>query len=675
MPHYPHLLAPITLGSVTLKNRVIMGSMHTGLEETGDWQRVAAFYTERAHGGVALIITGGIGPNQEGAVFPKASLMCTQQDIDHHSIVTREVHRADGKIIMQILHAGRYADHVHCVAPSPIKSPISRYQPTALSEDEIEKQINDFVRSATYAKRAGYDGVEIMGSEGYFINQFIVKQTNKRNDRWGGSFENRIRLPIEIVRRIRRALDPDFIIIYRLSLIDLVPQGSTFDEVIRLAKAIEKAGATLINSGIGWHEARVPTIATSVPRGAFAWVTKKLIGHISIPVIASNRINTPEIAERLLADGYADMVSMARPFLADAFFVSKAKAGKGAQIAPCIACNQACLDHTFSGQLTSCLVNPRACHETKLVMSPVEQKKRIGIVGAGPAGLSSAIACAERGHAVTLIEKASEIGGQLNLAKRIPGKEEFHGFIAWYREMIAHHQITLCLDTIGSARKLEEFDEIIIATGVKPRNPHIQGQEHGNVLTYVEALSETAQIGETVAIIGAGGIGFDVAEYLTHQDPNIAQNPVEWMNQWGIADPATHRGGLAPTGPNPKPAIRKISLLQRKSQKHGDGLGKTTGWIHRSSLKMKNIEFIGGVNYHTIDEHGICISFGEKKENPIRINADTIVLCTGQESHRTLADELIASGRSPHIIGGADEAAELDAKRAINQGVRLASVL
>ncbi|WP_170603027.1 NADPH-dependent 2,4-dienoyl-CoA reductase [Ruegeria arenilitoris] len=675
MTAYPNMLAPLDLGFTTLKNRVLMGSMHTGLEETGDWNRVAEFYASRARGGVALMVTGGIGPNLEGSVLPGAAMMTTEKDVINHAIVTDRVHQAGGKIAMQILHAGRYAYGPKCVAPSPVKSPISPFPPNELDEDGIEKQISDIVNAAVLAQQAGYDGVEIMGSEGYFLNQFIVTHTNKRTDRWGGSYENRMRLPIEVVRRTRKAVGTDFIIIYRLSMIDLVPNGSTHDEVVQLAQEVEKAGATIINTGIGWHEARIPTIATSVPRAAFAWVTKKLMGKVSIPVITSNRINTPEVAEEVLATGCADMVSLARPMLADADFVTKAMTGQAAKIAPCIACNQACLDHTFSGKLTSCLVNPLACHETELVIGAADAKKNIAVVGAGPAGLSTAMTAAQRGHNVTLFDRAAEIGGQLNLAKQIPGKEEFWGLVDWYRTMIADLGVEVELNRDVKARDLTSFDEVIIATGVIPRDPKIPGQEHESVLSYIDVLREKAPVGDTVAVIGAGGIGFDVSEFLLDDGHSPTTDLPLWMKEWGVTDPAEHRSGLAPEGPQPEAPARQVTLLQRKKQAHGKGLGKTTGWIHRTALKMKNVNFVGGVNYERIDDDGLHVSFGEERTDPTLIAADTIVLCAGQVSDRTLADELIELGITPHIIGGADVAAELDAKRAINQGTRLAATL
>ncbi len=675
MTAYPNMLAPLDLGFTTLKNRVLMGSMHTGLEETGDWNRVAEFYADRARGGVGLMVTGGIGPNLEGSVLPGASMMTNDTEVANHSIVTRRVHEAGGKIAMQILHAGRYAYGPKCVAPSPVKSPISPFPPTELDEEGIEKQIADIVNAAVLAQEAGYDGVEIMGSEGYFLNQFLVTHTNKRTDRWGGSYENRMRLPIEVVRRTREAVGTDFIIIYRLSMIDLIPDGSTHDEVVQLAQEIEKAGATIINTGIGWHEARIPTIATSVPRAAFAWVTKKLMGKVSIPVITSNRINTPEVAEQVLADGCADMVSLARPMLADADFVNKAMAGEGEKIAPCIACNQACLDHTFSGKLTSCLVNPRACHETELVIEKAKSAKTVAIVGAGPAGLSTAMTAAQRGHNVTLFDKADEVGGQLNMAKQVPGKEEFWGLVDWYRAMIADLGVRLELGREVTADDLSGYDEVIIATGVTPRDPQIPGQDRDNVLSYVDVLRGKAKVGKTAAVIGAGGIGFDVSEFLLEEGHSPTTDLPLWMKEWGVTDPAEHRSGLSPEGPQPEAAAREVTLLQRKKQAHGKGLGKTTGWIHRTTLKKKGVNFVGGVNYERIDDDGLHVSFGEERADPTVITAETIVLCSGQVSDRTLADALIEKGITPHVIGGADVAAELDAKRAINQGTRLAAEL
>ena len=675
MSRYPHLLAPLDLGFTTLKNRVLMGSMHTGLEETKDWPRVAAFYAERARGQAGLIVTGGMAPNREGGVFPGAAGLFTDQDIANHRIVTDAVHNAGGKIAMQILHAGRYAYSPDCVAPSAVKSPISPFAPKELDEEGIEKQIADIVTTATRARQAGYDGVEIMGSEGYFLNQFLVTHTNRRTDRWGGSYENRMRLPVEVVARTRAAVGPDFIIIFRLSMIDLIPNGSTHDEVVQLAQAVEAAGATILNTGIGWHEARIPTIATSVPRKAFAWVTQKLMGKVSIPIITSNRINTPDVAENVLAAGCADMVSMARPFLADPDFVAKAMVGRADQIAPCIACNQACLDHTFSGKLTSCLVNPRACHETELSYTKTTTPKRIVVVGAGAAGMMAALVAAGRGHQVTLWDKATQIGGQLNMAKTIPGKEEFIGLVDWFAAMLAQSGVDLRLGMAPAADDLTGFDEVIIATGVRPRDPGIPGQDGPNVLSYVDVLAGRAPVGKRVAIIGAGGIGFDMAEFLTHEGESPTLAPDLWQREWGVADPEAHRGGLAPEGPQPTAPARQVVMLQRKAEKPGKRLGKTTGWIHRASLQMKGVKMIAGVNYEAITPEGLKISFGEARENPTLIEVDTIVLCTGQEVERTLADELIAKSRTPHIIGGADVAAELDAKRAIDQAARLAAEL
>ncbi len=675
MSQYPNMLKPLELGHTTLKNRVIMGSMHTNLEETKDWNRVAEFYAERARGGVALMVTGGIAPNNEGGVFPGAAGVYTDADIANHKIVTDRVHEAGGKIAMQILHAGRYAYGPECVSASAVKSPISPFPPKELDEEGIEKQIADFATAAVNAKKAGYDGVEVMGSEGYFINQFLVTHVNKRTDRWGGSYENRMRLPIEIMKRVRAAVGDDFIIIYRLSMIDLIPNGSTFEEVVQLAQEVEKTGADIINTGIGWHEARIPTIATSVPRAGFAWVTEKLMGKVSIPLVTSNRINTPEVAEDVLSTGCADMVSMARPFLADPHFVNKAAEGRAPEIAPCIACNQACLDHTFQGKISSCLVNPRACFETEIVLEKAAMPKKVGIVGAGPAGMSTAIAAAERGHDVTVFDRAEEVGGQLNMAKQIPGKEEFWGFVDWFETMAGKHGVKLELGREASAADLGEFDEVIIATGVVPRDPHIPGQDMDHVVDYIDVLRGKAELGKRVAVVGAGGIGFDVSEYLVHEGESLTENLKDWKEEWGVGDPSETRGGLAAEGPQPDAPAREVVLLQRKLERHGKRLGKTTGWIHRAALKMKDVEMVGGVNYEKIDAEGLHVSFGETRENPTLIACDNVVLCAGQVSERSLADALEATGKPVHVIGGADVASELDAKRAIDQGTRLAAAL
>ena len=667
MTSYPHLLEPLDLGFTQLRNRVLMGSMHTGLEELGDWDRVARFYEERALGEVALIVTGGMAPNREGGVYPGAAGLFSPTDIENHSKVTDRVHGAGGKIAMQILHAGRYAYGPECVAPSALKSPISPFPPKELDEDGIEKQISDIATAAARAREAGYDGVEVMGSEGYFINQFIAAQTNKREDRWGGSYENRIRLPIEVMKRVRAAVGEDFIVIYRLSMIDLVPGGSTWDEVVQLAKAMEQAGASILNTGIGWHEARIPTIATSVPRRAFTWVTQKLMGEVAIPVITSNRINTPEVAEEILAEGAADMVSMARPFLADPHFVRKARLEQAEHIAPCIACNQACLDHTFSMKLTSCLVNPRACHEAEFDAEPAPPK-RVAVVGAGPAGMSTAITAAERGHAVTLFEASDTTGGQLRLAREIPGKEEFFGLTDWFATRLDATGVDLRLGTRADAETLAGFDEVVIATGVTPREVSFPVSEDAHVLSYVDVL-KGADVGRRVAVIGAGGIGFDVSEYLVHAGESPTVVPELWQEEWGVSDPEEHRGGLAPEGPKPTAPAREVTLLQRKSGKPGKGLGKTTGWIHRAALKMKGVRMIGGVTYEKATAEGLWVERDGVSE---LIEADSIVICAGQEPLRALADACEARGQSVHVIGGADVAAELDAKRAIDQGTRLA---
>ncbi len=674
-PSYPRLFTPLDLGFTSLPNRILMGSMHTGLEELGDWTKVAAYYAERARGGVGLIVTGGMAPNIEGAVLPGAAGLFTDQDIDNHRVVTDAVHSEGGKIAMQILHAGRYAYSPKLVAPSPIRAPITPFTPTELDTAGVERQLDDIAVAAERAQLAGYDGVEIMGSEGYFLNQFLVTHTNKRTDQWGGPYENRMRAPVEAVRRARAKVGPEFIIIFRLSMIDLVPNGSTWDEVVQLAKAVEAAGATIINTGIGWHEARVPTIATSVPRRAFSWLTKKMIGQVAIPLITSNRINSPDVAEAVLADGCADMVSMARPFLADPDLVAKAKAGVAKTITPCIACNQACLDHTFALKLTSCLVNPRACAETSLNYGAAGTPKSIAVVGAGPAGLSAALVAAQRGHAVTLFDKAGEVGGQLNMAKLIPGKEEFVGLVDHYRYMVSASAIDLRLNCAPAPADLATFDAVIIATGVLPRDPQIEGQSGDNVVSYVDVLRHRVPVGAKVAIIGAGGIGFDVAEYLTHQGTSPAVDLDLWMAEWGVTDPAQARGGLNPAGALGHPAARQVTLLQRRAGKIGKGLGKTTGWISRMTLKKKGVRMISGVQYDQITDSGLLVTSEAGAGQRRLIEADTIVLCAGQVSDRSLADAITAQGGNVHVIGGADLATELDAKRAINQGSTLAASL
>ncbi|MFG3506664.1 FAD-dependent oxidoreductase [Streptomyces sp. NPDC047821] len=668
---YPHLLSPLDLGFTTLPNRVLMGSMHVGLEEAENgFARMAAFYAERARGGVGLIVTGGIAPNEAGRPYEGGAMLTTEEEAARHRVVTDAVHEAGGRIAMQILHFGRYAYHRDLVAPSALQAPISPFVPNELTDAEVERTVEDYVRAAVLAKSAGYDGVEIMGSEGYLINEFIAAATNHRTDRWGGSYENRVRFPLEIVRRTRERLGEDFILIYRLSMLDLVPGGSSLEEVVALAKEIEAAGATLINTGIGWHEARIPTIATSVPRGAYTWVTKRLMGSVSIPLITSNRVNTPEVAERILAEGRADMVSMARPFLADPDFVAKAEQGRPETINTCIGCNQACLDHTFSGKITSCLVNPRACHETELVLSPTRLRKRVAVVGAGPAGLACSVSAAERGHDVTLFDAADEIGGQLNIAKRVPGKEEFDETLRYFRTQLELRGVDMRLGTYATAELLSGYDEVVVATGVTPRTPAIEGVGHASVVSYLDVLRDGAPVGERVAIIGAGGIGFDVAEFLTDGGEGASQDAETYFRQWGVDTSYAGRGGLrAPERPKPP---RTVHLLQRKASKVGAGLGKTTGWIHRTELKHRGVTMVAGATYERIDDEGLHITVdGEARTVPV----DTVVLCTGQEPRRELYEELVAGGVSAHLIGGADVAAELDAKRAIDQGTRLAATL
>ncbi|MFW3470848.1 FAD-dependent oxidoreductase [Streptomyces microflavus] len=671
MSLYPTLLSPLDLGFTTLPNRVLMGSMHIGLEEAErGFERMAAFYAERARGGVGLIVTGGIAPSERACSFPGGAKMTTEAEAEQHREITSAVHAAGGRIAMQILHFGRYAHHPGLVAPSALKAPISGFTPNALTDEQVEETIEEFVRAAELARLAGYDGVEIMGSEGYLINEFIVSATNHRTDRWGGSYENRIRFPVEIVRRVRERVGSDFILIYRLSMLDLVPGGSTLEEVVTLAKEIEAAGATIINTGIGWHEARIPTIATSVPRAAFTWVTGKVRGAVSVPLVTSNRINTPEVAEEVLASGRADMVSMARPFLADPEFVAKAAADRADAINTCIGCNQACLDHIFSLQITSCLVNPRACHETELVLSPTRTRKRVAVVGAGPAGLACSVTAAERGHAVTLFDTADEIGGQLNVARRVPGKEEFNETLRYFRTRLAELDVELRLSTRADAGTLDGFDEIVLATGVEPRTPAIPGTDHPNVVSYLDVLRDGAPVGDRVAIVGAGGIGFDVAEFLTDGGDAASLDAETFFRQWGVDTAYAERGGLrAPERPK---TPRTVHLVQRKTTKVGAGLGKTTGWIHRTELRHRGVEMIAGASYDLIDDEGLHLTVdGERRVLPV----DTVVLCAGQEPRRELYEELRAAGGPVHLIGGADVAAELDAKRAIRQGTELAAAL
>ncbi len=683
---YEHLLAPLDLGHTRLKNRVLMGSMHTGLEDSRKhFERMAAYFAERARGEVGLIVTGGFAPNIEGWAKPFAGTLATSGAARRHRVITDAVHAEGGKIALQILHTGRYGYHPLCVAPSRIQSPISPFTPRELSERGIERQIRAFVRCAKLAREAGYDGVEVMGSEGYFINQFLVTHTNHRQDRWGGAYENRMRLPLEILRRMREAVGRDFIIIYRLSMLDLIPDGSSWDEVLQLARELPGAGADIINTGIGWHEARVPTIATSVPRAGFAWVTKKLREQlraegITTPLVTSNRINTPEVADQVLAEGSADMVSMARPFLADPDFVRKARQNRADEINTCIACNQACLDHAFQQKIASCLVNPRAAHETELRILPLQKeqpRKRVAVVGGGPAGMAAATTLAERGHAVELFEAGAELGGQFNLARRVPGKEEFNETLRYFRRRLDTTGVQLHLNRRVGAEDLQAFDEILLATGVAPRNPRIEGQAEGEargqVLSYVDVLLQRKPVGRRVAVVGAGGIGFDVSEFLLEAGHSLALDAEAWRKHWGVGDPAEVRGGVlraAPEAPE-----RQITLLQRKKGKLGAGLGKTTGWIHRAALKMKNVEMVGGVNYERITPEGLWVSYGEGREDLQLIEVDTIVLCAGQEPVRELQAPLEAAGRRVHLIGGALEAGELDAKRAIRQGVELAARL
>jgi len=672
---YPHLLAPLDLGFTQLKNRILMGSMHTGLEEAPNgFQRMAVYFAERARGDVGLIVTGGVAPNEAGCVAAGAAKLTTTEEAERHRVVTRAVHREGGKIALQILHAGRYAFHEDLVSASPIKAPINFFKPRELNVNEIEQHIDDYAGCAALARRAGYDGVEIMGSEGYLINQFIVPKTNKRTDDWGGSFENRIRFPVEIVRRVREKVGADFIIIYRLSMIDLVKKGSSWDEVVKLSQKIEQAGVTILNTGIGWHEARVPTIATAVPRAAFTWVTARLKGSVSVPLVTSNRINTPEVAEEVLARGDADMVSMARPFLADADFVKKAAEGRADEINTCIGCNQACLDHIFLGKISSCLVNPRACHETELEYLPADGPKKIAVVGAGPAGLACATIAAQRGHAVTLFEEKSAIGGQFNMANQIPGKEEFNETLRYFEKQLALTGVETRLNTKAGAGHLlrERFDEVVLATGVRPRKPDIEGIDHLKVLSYVDVLLHKKAVGRRVAVVGAGGIGFDVACYVTHRKPSTSLDRDAFLKEWGVDKDYHLPGGLMATRP-PLPHVeREVYLLQRKTTKMGETLGKTTGWIHRVSLKQHNVVMINGVTYERIDERGLHIRL--KDESRV-LEVDTVIICAGQEPLRDIKDDLERERVPVHLIGGAELAVELDAKRAIDQGARLAAKL
>ncbi|MPY99345.1 MAG: FAD-dependent oxidoreductase [Actinophytocola sp.] len=673
MTSYPTLLQPLDLGFTTLRNRVLMGSMHTGLEDrASDFDKLGAYFAERARGGVGLMVTGGFSPNRSGWFYPFASKLSTNAEARNHRTITDAVHEAGGTIALQLLHAGRYSYHPLSVSASAIKSPINPFRPRALSGRGVRRQIADFANAAALAREAGYDGVEIMGSEGYFINQFLAPRTNKRTDAWGGSPENRRRLAVEIVRETRDAVGDDFIIIYRLSMLDLVEGGQTWEEVVALAKEVEAAGATIINTGIGWHEARVPTIVTSVPRAAFTNVTAKLKPHVDVPVVTSNRINMPQVAEEVLARGDADMVSMARPFLADSEWVLKAESGRSDEINTCIACNQACLDHTFSLKKATCMVNPRAVNETTLNLLPARHAKRIAVVGAGPAGLSAATALAERGHDVELFEAEPEIGGQFDIASKIPGKEEFAETVRYYTKRIERTGVKLRLSTRVTADQLVGYDDVIVATGVTPRVPAIPGIDHPSVLSYVDAVRHGKPVGERVAVIGAGGIGVDVSEFLTHTtSPTVDVDA--WRAEWGVTDPADARGGLAKPAPEPSP--RTVYLLQRKTSKIGKGLGKTTGWVHRAALKAKRVEQISGVRYDRIDDAGLHISYGKKHEHSRVLDVETIVVCAGQESQRELVDALTERGVRTHVIGGADVAAELDAKRAIDQGTRLAAKL
>lgn len=669
---YEHLLSPLDLGITTLKNRVIMGSMHTNLEEIpGGFERAAVYFAERARGQAALIVTGGIAPNEEGYITPKSAKLSTIEEVAQHKLITEAVHRENGKICMQILHTGRYGYHSGIVAPSALQAPINFFKPRAMTEEDIQRTISDYVQCAVLAQKAGYDGVEIMGSEGYLINQFIVTRTNQRTDNWGGSYKNRIQFPIEIVRKTREATGKNFIIIYRLSMLDLVENGSTWEEVVVLAKEIEKAGATIINTGIGWHESRIPTIATMVPRKAFAWVTKRLKGEVNIPLIAVNRINTPEVAEEVLAEGCADLVSMARPFLADPEIILKTMESRTDEINTCIACNQACLDHTFQLKISSCLVNPRACHETELQYLPTTHPKQIAVVGAGPAGLAFAHIAALRGHKVTLYEADNQLGGQFNYAKIIPGKGDYGDTIRFYTSMMKKYNVHVILNHRVQARDLldHNYDEIVLADGIEPRQITIEGHDHPKVVSYTDVLSQKVNIGKRAAIIGAGGIGFDVATFLTHQTPNDDVIS-EFLKEWGVDREYQDAGGLSKPKPN-QPA-REVFLLKRSGGKHGSTLGKTTGWIHKAHLKSQHVQMLSDVEYLKIDDEGLHISI---KGDYQVLNVDHIIVCAGQLSSRNLYNTLITQGLQPHLIGGAEEAKELDAKTAIHQGCTLAARL
>jgi len=674
-PKYPHLLAPLDLGFTQLNNRVLMGSMHTGLEELPDgFERMAVYYAERARGGAGLLVTGGISPNEAGCIAPGTAKLNSKEEMTKHQIVTDAVHREGGKIAMQILHAGRYAFHENLVSASAFKAPINVFKPRALSKKEIEAHISDYVNCACLAQQAGYDGIEIMGSEGYLINQFIVSKTNHRTDAWGGSYENRIRFPVEIVRQTRDKIGPNFIIIYRLSMLDLVKNGSSWEEVIRLAEKIEQAGTTIINTGVGWHEARVPTIATAVPRAAFTWVTAKLRGTVSVPLVTSNRINTPEVGEEVLARGDADMISMARPFLADPDFVNKAAANRADEINTCIGCNQACLDHIFLGKISSCLVNPRACHETEFQYLPVQHKKKIAVIGSGPAGLSFSTVAAGRGHEVTLFEQNDMIGGQLNLANQVPGKEEFNETLRYYKKQLVLCDVRVHLNLKATTAQLlqSRFDEVVLATGVTPRVPNLDGIDHPSVLSYVDVLLHRKEVGQRVAIVGAGGIGFDVAQFITHPDGSSSLDIEAFLEEWGVDRSYRMPGGLMQKRPQFLASGRRVFMLQRKSGKIGASLGKTTGWIHRLTLKQRNVTMINAVTYSKIDDEGLHIIL---KGQPQIIAVDTIVICAGQKSKRDLKKGLERAGTRVHLIGGAELAVELDAKRAIDQGARLAAAI